>query len=613
MRRELPFLLPYLRRHLAAYVIGSVCVVASIFLKLRIPAFLKDAFDVLEGSAGRGQQAREEVFAIALWIAAYALIVAILRTISRLMVLGSSRRLAHDLRAELFSHLTRLAPSFFVRNPTGQIMSRFLNDMQNVQGLVGPVIMYLAETLTLYAIAVPMMADIEPTLTLVALAPFPFFLYASRRMAVHIQEGSRTAQNCLGEISARVDESLEGQAVIKTLTLEEVVSERFEEHCARYRALNLSVTRKRALLIGLMMGLASLSTLIVLFLGTPRIVPADQSGFTLGSMLSLIFYLGMLTSPTRTLGFVISSVKRGAAALGRVREIIDSEVTLGDPPGGPPWPQVGPGAIELRGLTIRHPPLAEQPHLSGSRPTSAHTIAGEDSGRIVLEDVSVTVPAGTTLGIVGHTGAGKTTLVRALAGLQEVDPGQVFVDGVDITLMRPKDLRRAVGFVSQDAFLFSESVAQNVAYARPDATREEVSRALSIAQFDGDLAELPDGLDSILGERGVNLSGGQRQRTALARALLIEPPILILDDTISAVDAHTADGILAQLVPFCAGRTTLLVAHRLATLRHADQIIVLAEGRVIEAGTHDDLLAGDGFYATLWEHQAHREAREGEG
>ena len=490
MRRELPFLLPYLRRHLAAYVIGSVCVVASIFLKLRIPAFLKDAFDVLEGSAGRGQQAREEVFAIALWIAAYALIVAILRTISRLMVLGSSRRLAHDLRAELFSHLTRLAPSFFVRNPTGQIMSRFLNDMQNVQGLVGPVIMYLAETLTLYAIAVPMMADIEPTLTLVALAPFPFFLYASRRMAVHIQEGSRTAQNCLGEISARVDESLEGQAVIKTLTLEEVVSERFEEHCARYRALNLSVTRKRALLIGLMMGLASLSTLIVLFLGTPRIVPADQSGFTLGSMLSLIFYLGMLTSPTRTLGFVISSVKRGAAALGRVREIIDSEVTLGDPPGGPPWPQVGPGAIELRGLTIRHPPLAEQPHLSGSRPTSAHTIAGEDSGRIVLEDVSVTVPAGTTLGIVGHTGAGKTTLVRALAGLQEVDPGQVFVDGVDITLMRPKDLRRAVGFVSQDAFLFSESVAQNVAYARPDATREEVSRALSIAQFDGDLADL---------------------------------------------------------------------------------------------------------------------------
>ncbi|MAF66755.1 MAG: ABC transporter ATP-binding protein [Planctomycetes bacterium] len=610
MRRELPFLLPFLRRHSAAYVMGSVCVVASLFLKLRIPALLKDAFDVLES---RGPRGREEVFTIVLWIGGYSLATALVRTTSRLLVLGSSRRLAHDLRAELFEHLTRLAPSFFVRNPAGQIMSRFLNDMQNVQGLVGPVILYLAEVLTLYLIAIPMMAAIEPTLTLLALAPFPFFLYASRRIAVRIQEGSRAAQNCLGEISARVDESLNGQAVIKTLTLEEAVSERFDAHCGRYRSLNLAVTRKRALLIGLMVGLASLSTLVVLLVGIGRVVPAGAQGFTLGSMFSLLFYLGMLTSPTRTLGFVISSVKRGTAALGRLREILDSEVVLADPPGGPPWPRVGPGAVELRGLTVRHAPLAEQPHLSGSRPRSLGDEARADRGRVVLDDVSLTVPAGSTLGIVGHTGAGKTTLVRAVAGLQEVERGQVFVDGVDVNDLRPEDLRAAVGFVSQDAFLFSLSLAENVAYGRPDAPRESIARAAALARLEEDLDQLPDGLDSLLGERGVNLSGGQRQRAALARALLLDAPILILDDPLSAVDAHTAEEILAGLASYCAGRTTLLVAHRLATLRHADRIVVLAEGRVGESGTHAELLADGGTYADLWERQARREAAREEG
>jgi ATP-binding cassette subfamily B protein len=606
MWHELRILLPYLRRYAKAYVAGSAAVVLCIALKLFIPDLLGQAIDALRGLLDRqshGRGASAVLVRIALSIFLLSVVVALVRTASRLWILGTSRSVAHDLRQELFRHISRLAPSFYVRNPTGQIMSRCVNDMQHVQGLMGPVILYLVETLVLYAIGLFMMLRIDWRLTVIGVAPFPLFLVAARRLAVSIQERSREAQNSLARVSAKVDESLSGQLVVKTLCLEDFDRQRFLDHCQEYRALNLLVTRDRAVLIPLMMALTAFCTLAVLAFGAPAVAGGRLS---LGSLVAMMLYLQMLAGPTRTLGFVISSLRRGASALERIREILDSQVTIVDPPAAAREamsPDPRGLAVSVRGLDVVYPPLSEQPHLSGSLPEDWSTAMG---GRTVLRDIHLDVPAGGTLGIVGHTGAGKTTLVRALARQLEVPPGTVFIGGADVTRVPLNELRQAVGCVPQDAFLFSATLAENVALGRPEASRQDVLLALDRASLTSDLGQLARGVDTLVGERGVVLSGGQRQRAALARALLLDPPLLILDDTLSAVDTETAERILNELRSFGSRRTTIVVSHRLSAVAHADWIVLLEEGRIAEEGTHDRLLALGGRYAALYQSQQQR-------
>ncbi|MCB9915152.1 MAG: ABC transporter ATP-binding protein [Planctomycetes bacterium] len=600
-------LLEILHRYRWRYALGAVCVVATTALRLTIPRFLWSGLDALsvaqhaQGTLSAAELSRLEgvVARAALWIVLAALLQAPVRTASRLAVLGASRRVAHDLLQRVFDVLLRLSPSFFLRNPTGQLMSRCINDRNFVRGLSGPVFMYMAETITLYAIAVPLLLSIDARLGGLALLPYPVFLVLARVIARGIQEEARLAQEALSDVSEKVDESLSGELVIKTLAIEDSDYARFDERCRAYRRHNLRVAWLRALLTGSMMALAGLSTTLVVWIGGPRVVRGEMSIEDFGLLLT---YLAWLAGPTRTLGFVISSMRRGLAAYGRIAEILEAEPELADPPRVGPAPTVGAGALSLRGLTLTYPPLSEQPHLSGSLPE--HLVgSAQDRPRTVLRDVTLEVPAGTTLGVVGHTGAGKTTLARVLARQLAIEPGQVFLDDVDLCDYDLAEVRRHTGFVPQEAFLFSATLAENVALGRPDAPREEVAAAVRAAQLQQDLDQLPQGLDTLLGERGVNLSGGQRQRTALARVLLLDPRLLILDDTLSAVDPPTADAILAHLRPFAARRTTLLVAHRLSTVRHAEQIVVLEDGAVVERGTHAQLLALGGRYADTWRSQ----------
>jgi ATP-binding cassette, subfamily B, multidrug efflux pump len=600
---------PIVRRYRRSYLLGALCIVASIWLKLQIPRFFWRTLDELRtmesatGSMDPGE-AGSAILSAALWILASALLIAPIRTTSRILILGNSRKVAHDLLEGVYAHMLKLAPSFYLQNPIGQLMSRCVNDRNSIRSLAGPVVMYISETGTLYALSVPMMFSIDAPLAALAILPYPFFLYIARRVAVRIQRIQMAAQNALGEISEKVDESLSGQLVIKTLILEGSDLARFEERCANYRRLNLRTTRLRALLIGLMMGLAGLSGLLVLGLGGPAVARGEIAFADFGVMLT---YLAWLAAPTRTLGFVISSMRRGTAAFERIREILDTPITLADPSlEQGTAPRIDEGSISIRDLSVVYPPLSKQPHLSGS--LREDLPEGEQVlERVVLDAISLEIPAGTTLGVVGHTGSGKTTLARVLARQLEIEPGQVFIDGHDLRELPLADVRGQTGYVPQDAFLFSETLAKNVALGRPEAGREEIDAAVRAAQLEGDLGQLPDGLDTLLGERGVTLSGGQRQRAALARVLLLSPRILILDDTLSAVDTHTADAILEHLRPFAGGRTTILIAHRLSTVRHAENIVVIDDGRIVERGNHEELLALGGRYARTWHFQERRE------
>ncbi len=564
---------------------GALCLLATNAFALSIPWLLKNAIDALRvGAAG----AHAAVVRDAVLIGVFAILQAAIRTASRVLIFNAGRNIEYSLRRDLFGHLMRLDGGFFRRNATGDVMSRLTNDLAAVRALFGPGVLNLFNTTIIYVSSLSLLMRLSPSLTLYALLPYPLLLLGARLSGRLMFRSSREIQEQLGLMSTSIQEDLAGVSVVKHYGLEDLRHRRFRALNDEYLARSLRLVRARGVLGPLFAMLAGAGTLIVLWIGGRQVIAGRM---TIGALVAFNAYVVQLSWPTIALGWIIGMWQRGIAGWGRVRELLATEPAVNDPVPLPVINETLAPALEVRDLTI----------------------AIEE--RRLLDGVSFSVRAGTTLAIVGPTGAGKTTLVDALVRLQNVAPGAIAVGGHDVTALPLLALRSLFGYAPQDAFLFSATVAENIAFGVRDAStldeaalRARVVRAGEAAGLAPDVAILPDGWDTLVGERGITLSGGQRQRVALARALASDPRILILDDSLSSVDAQTEREILTRLGPILRERTSIVVSHRVAAIKEADQILVLDAGRVVERGTHTHLLGAGGLYASLYREQLAAEA-----
>jgi ATP-binding cassette subfamily B protein len=568
-----------LRPELGGVAGGALCLAATNALALAIPWLIKSAIDALRTLPAAA--AHRVVVREAALIILFAVLQALIRTWSRILIFNAGRNIEYSLRRDLFAHLTSLDAAFYRGHPTGDVMSRMTNDLGSVRMLFGPGILNLFNTAFVYVTTLTLLLKLSPRLTLLALVPYPALLAGARLASRRMYKAGRAIQEQLGTLSSAIQEDLAGIAVIKHYTLEPVRDAKFRELNDEYLGRSLTLVRARGVLMPLFAGLGGLGTLIVLFFGGREVI---DGRLTVGGLVAFNAYLVALSWPTVALGWIIGIWQRGIASWARVRELLDTTPAVAEPalPAAGP---LGPPSIEVRDLTVAI------------------------DGRKILDGVSFSLPAGATLAVVGPTGSGKTTLVDAIVRMQDVAPGAVEVAGRDVTRIPLGDLRRLVGYAPQDAFLFSATVAENVGFGLHEgADPARVRSAAEAAGLAPDIAVLPEGYETLVGERGITLSGGQRQRVALARALAADPRILILDDSLSSVDAQTEREILTRLRPILAGRTSIVISHRVAAVKDADRILVLDRGRVAEQGTHATLLATGGLYASLYREQLAAEA-----
>jgi len=565
-------LLAYLTRYRGAFAAGMVCAVLTTTLQLSSPWVLKFAVDDLTASVTLGKL---RGYALVLLLLAVAS--GIFRFLMRRILIGASRDLEYDLRNDFFAHLQRLSLGYFQANRTGDLMSRATSDLSAVRMMVGPAVMYSATTVLTCAVAVALMLKINVRLTLVSLVPLSLVSVAVRFFGSEIHSRFERIQAQLSDLSAVTQEALAGVRVVRAYRQEDYEVERFRAANEEYVSRNRTLIKLQGIFypsIELFMGLG---VMLVLWIGGLDVMAGRM---TVGDLVAFNSYLLMLTWPMMAVGYVTNLIQRGLASWGRMLEIFDQAPAIADDV-DPVRPAVIRGDVEFRRLTFRY------------------------GDRLVLDDVSASLPAGSVTAIIGATGSGKSTLLSLLPRLHEAPPGTVFVDGIDVRRLPLRTLRGAIGFVPQEPFLFSDTLAENIAFGVPvsESTRERIEAAAHVARLDHDIADFPKGYDTSVGERGITLSGGQKQRTAIARALMVDPRILILDDALSAVDTYTEEEILRRLRGAMVGRTAILVSHRVSTVRDADQILVLHQGRIAERGRHDELVALNGLYAELHRRQ----------
>ncbi len=587
-------LLPYLKRYRWGYVAGTLCVFLTNGIWILFPLVLGKAADDLNSGV-----TRHKLLLYAGILLAIATTKGIFQFLTRWIVIGVSRDIEFDLRNDLFQRLESLSYSYYQRHRTGDIMARATNDLNAVRMLLGPAIMYSANTLVYTAGALAFMISISPWLTLYTFLPLPAVSIVIQTFGRRIHERFERIQAMFSDISARAQENFSGARLIRAYVQEEAEIQAFETENQEYIRRSLKLVRLMGMLwptLELMLGCA---VVLVLWLGGREVIhglshvtlvtnlgtshPAITTTLSLsgsmsvGQFVSFSTYMMQLTWPIIALGWVINIFQRGTASLIRINEIMQEEPEIKDAPGA--QDREIEGEIEFRGLNFSY------------------------ESKQVLHDLNLRVPAGSSLAIVGPTGSGKTTLVSLIPRIYDAEPGTVLIDGRPIRDYSLASLRRSIGFVPQETFLFSDRIRENIALGVDSATNQEIHNAADAANIATDIEGFPEGYDTMVGERGITLSGGQKQRTAIARALIRNPKILILDDALSSVDTHTEDKILNHLRDVMQGRTTIFISHRVSTVRNADRIAVLHGGRIVELGTHDELLSLNGYYNDLYNKQ----------
>ncbi len=576
-------LFPYLRRYWRQFAWGGLALLIYNCAKATIPLLVGSAVDDMRRDIHAAQ-----VWHHALELFGVAAISAVCLYYSRQIIIGASREIEFDLRNDLFTHLERQPPSFFHRNRTGDIMARSTNDLSAVRQLLGPAIMYSANTVVFTAAALPFMLRMSPRLTMFAFLPLPFASVLVQYFGARIHTRFERIQAMFSDISAQAEENFSGARLIRAFAQEDAQVAAFETSNREYIRRSLLLARLMAMLWPTLELVLGVSLMLTLLVGGREVV---QHRLTVGQFTSYNVFMVQLTWPMIAIGWVVNLIQRGTASVVRIDALLKEEPAIDDSGITPLTEGVDTdGTIER---LVRHGDVEFR-----------HLTFGYETGPEVLHNISLHIPAGTSLAIVGPTGSGKSTLVSLIPRLYDAPAGEVLIDGRPIREYRLSDLRAAIGFVPQETFLFSTTLHDNIAFGSPEATYDQVLGAAQTAHIGKEILEFPHGFGTVVGERGLTLSGGQKQRSAIARALLREPRILVLDDALASVDTYTEEQILAGLRVAMQGRTTLLIAHRASTARNADRIAVLVEGHIAELGTHDELVARGGYYADLYEKQS---------
>jgi ABC-type multidrug transport system fused ATPase/permease subunit len=589
-RRLMGFLRPY-----RPQLWGSLAFAwAAMGMTVLIPWLIGRAVNAIESGD------KPDLLPLALAIFGAAILRLGLTVVRRLVAGKVSLAVEFDLRQMFYAHLQRLELGFFDGQQTGQLMSRATVDLQAIRFFLGYGLIFITQNLLTIVLASAVMFAINPWLALIALAPAPFVVFTASRYNRVSRPAQQEVQQRIAELTAEAEENVSGVRIVKAFAREEYQLQRFSRAVSRVFDQSIYSTRLQAFFSPLIGLLPQIGIALVLLIGGREVIAGNLS---LGNFTAFYTYLVMLAGPLRMLGVAMGMAQRAIASGNRLFEILDREPRIESPPGATALP-AGGGEVELRGVTLNYAEAAPPPGQSSSGNAVADfgPAGTRSKSAAALKGVDLRVEGGRTVALVGPSGSGKTSLVALVARLYDPSAGEVLVDGADVREVEVASLRSEIAFVADDSFLFTASVAENIAYASPEATMEEVETAARRAQADGFIRALPDGYETRVGERGLTLSGGQRQRVAIARALLADPRILILDDATSSVDATTEAAIKAGLREAMAGRTTFIIAHRLSTVSLADEIVVLDGGRIVDRGTHEELMAGCGFYREIAEH-----------